>query len=119
MTESDTIKKKLTKSALLEALKQSLGVVAQACQTVDISRQTYYKWLKQDEEFAREVSDISEHAIDFVESQLFKQIQKESTSATIFYLKTKGKHRGYVETQEVSFAKKSDVPTWWTQDPPE
>ena len=34
------------------------------------------------------------------ESQLHKQILKGNTSATIFYLKTKGKNRGYVERHE-------------------
>lgn len=98
----------------MDALEKSLGVVAQACQTAGISRQTFYRWKEEDEEFRSEVGDISEIAIDFVESQLFKQIQTGSTGATIFYLKTKGKKRGYVETQEVAFAERSQVPSWFT-----
>jgi hypothetical protein len=38
--------------------------------------------------------------IDFAESQLHKQIKEGSTAATIFFLKTKGKQRGYVERIE-------------------
>jgi hypothetical protein len=34
------------------------------------------------------------------ESQLHKQMKDGSTSATIFYLKTKGRKRGYIERQE-------------------
>ena len=42
--------------------------------------------------------------MDYAESQLHKQIGEGSTSATIFYLKTKGKSRGYIERQEITGA---------------
>ena len=98
MDESRHIKKE----SLLKSLEQSLGVVTVACKKADIPRSTYYKWLKEDEVFAAEVRDIENIAIDFVESQLHKQILDNSTAATIFFLKTKGKKRGYVERQEIS-----------------
>jgi hypothetical protein len=40
-------------------------------------------------------------ALDFGESQLHSQIEKGNTSATIFFLKTKGKKRGYIERSEL------------------
>ena len=100
MNESRHIKKE----SLLKALEQSLGVVTVACKKADIPRSTYYKWLKEDEAFAMEVEDIDNVALDFAESQLHKQISENSTAATIFYLKTKGKKRGYVERQEITGA---------------
>ena len=90
------------KKAMLEALEQSLGVVTSACKKVGIGRTTFYDWMRSDEEFAKQVKDIEDIAIDFAESQLHKQIKEGNTSATIFYLKTKGKNRGYVERQEIS-----------------
>jgi len=98
MDESRHIKKE----SLLKSLEQSLGVVTVACREADIPRSTYYKWLKEDEVFAAEVSDIENVALDFAESKLHKQISDNNTSATIFYLKTKGKNRGYVERQEIT-----------------
>ena len=89
-----------TKKELLEALIQSLGIVTTACKKVGISRTTYYDYLK-DADFKKQVDDIAEVAVDFAESQLHKQIQTGNTTATIFYLKTKGKQRGYVERQEI------------------
>jgi len=35
---------------------------------------------------------------------LFENIRDGKTSETIFYLKTKGKNRGYVERQEITGA---------------
>ena len=89
------------KDAILQALEKSLGVVTTACQKVGIGRATFYRWCKEDKDFNAEVQAIQDVALDFAESMLFEQIQDGSTAATIFYLKTKGKRRGYVERQEL------------------
>jgi len=94
----------IKKESLLKSLEQSLGVVTVACKKADIPRSTYYKWLKDDEVFAKNVKEIENVALDFAESQLHKQISENSTAATIFYLKTKGKKRGYIERQEITGA---------------
>ena len=91
----------IKKEAILSALENSLGVVTVACKSVDIPRSTYYKWLKEDEKFSEQVKDIENIALDFGESQLHKQIGLGNTSATIFFLKTKGKKRGYIERSEL------------------
>jgi len=92
----------LKKERLLDALVKSLGIVSTACQNVGISRTTYYKYYNEDKEFKKQVDDISEVTIDFAESKLYELIDSGNTAATIFFLKTKGKKRGYVEKQEVS-----------------
>ena len=89
---------------MLQALEQSLGVVTVACKKAEIPRSTFYKWINEDEEFAKQVREIENIALDFAESQLHKQISENSTAATIFYLKTKGKKRGYIERQEITGA---------------
>lgn len=86
------------KARMLEALEQTLGVVTAACQQAGISRSQYYKYLKDDTEFREAAEAIQNITLDFVESQLFRQIREGNTHATIFYLKTKGKDRGYVES---------------------
>jgi len=99
----------IKKESMLKALEQSLGVVTVACRKANIPRSTFYKWVNEDIEFAKQVKDIENIALDFAESQLHKQISENSTSATIFYLKTKGKKRGYIERQEITGA--DGVPT--------
>ena len=54
MDESRHIKKE----SLLKALEQSLGVVTVACKKAGIPRSTFYKWMKEDEGFAKEVKEI-------------------------------------------------------------
>lgn len=98
MAQSRTEK---SKKALIEALEKSLGVVTTACKIVGVDRGTFYNYLKDDEDFAKDVLDIENVTLDFVESQLHKQIKENSTAATIFFLKTKGKKRGYIERQEI------------------
>tara|TARA_Y100001963_G_scaffold87633_1_gene121127 strand:+ start:183 stop:536 length:354 start_codon:yes stop_codon:yes gene_type:complete len=97
MDKSGHIKKK----AMLQALEVSLGIVTTACKQAGIPRSTYYKWLNEDKEFAKQVKDIENIALDFAESQLHNQMNEGNTSATIFYLKTKGKKRGYIEKSEL------------------
>jgi len=97
MTNND-----ITKKAMIDALEKSLGIVTSACKAVGISRETHYRWLREDEKYKSAVEDLSNVALDFAESQLHQQIKGGNPSSTIFYLKTKGKKRGYVERQEIA-----------------
>ncbi len=99
----------IKKESFLKALEKSLGVVTVACKKSDTPRSTYYKWLNEDEEFEKQVREIENVALDFAESKLHEQISDNSTAATIFYLKTKGKKRGYIERQEITGA--DGIPT--------
>ena len=55
-----------------------------------------------DHQINKLVDDLQNDALDFAESSLHSQIINGSVPATIFYLKTKGKKRGYVERQELT-----------------
>jgi cell division protein FtsI/penicillin-binding protein 2 len=91
---------KIRQNKLIEALEKSLGVVTTACKSLNMPRDTFYDWYNKDESFKKRVDDIENIALDFAESQLHKQIKEGEVSATIFYLKTKGKRRGYIERTE-------------------
>jgi hypothetical protein len=96
MTNSD-----INKKAMINALEKSLGIVTSACKAVGIARETHYRWMREDEEYSESVKSIEDIALDFAESQLHKQIRDGEVSSTIFFLKTKGKRRGYIERQEI------------------
>ena len=96
MTKTD-----INKKAMIAALEASLGIATTACKQVGIARNTHYEWLREDPAYKQAVEDIANITLDFAESQLHRQIKDGNPTATIFYLKTKGKSRGYIERQEV------------------
>ena len=81
--------------------------------TANISRTTYYKYYNSDEQFKEQVKSIGDEAIDFVESQLFELIKNGNIAATIFFLKTKGKKRGYSEKQEFDTDENLSIKVEW------
>jgi len=94
--------RKLTKEKkeiFLDKLEKSLGIISIACKQMSISRETYYNEIERDPEFAKQCEGVKDLTLDFVESKLLNLIKEGDTAATIFYLKTKGKHRGYVERE--------------------
>ncbi len=93
----------LKKRAMIKALQKSLGIVTIAAEQVGIDRDTHYRWYKLDSKYHAAVDDVQDIVLDFAESQLHQQIKDKDTAATIFYLKTKGKRRGYIEKQEIGF----------------
>ena len=97
------------KKSLLEALEKSLGIVTTACKSVGISRQTFYNYYNLDPEFKTKVDELETIALDFAESQLHKRMKEGSDTAIIFYLKCKGKNRGYIEKLELSSDKDSPL----------
>ena len=98
MSKKEHIKKKM----LIESLENSLGIVSTACTKVNISRSSFYKWYKEDGEFRKKVDEIDSVKLDFVESQLFKNIQNLKEKSIIFYLQHKGHKRGYIQKQNIN-----------------
>ncbi len=100
---------KARKKTVLAALKKHLGVVTPACEAAGVDRSTFYKWLKADPDFKEEYESLESVALDFAESQLLKNISNGHEASVIFYLKTKGKKRGYIERSEVASASVMEV----------
>lgn len=91
--------KKHRQARMIEALDKTLGNVTQAAELAGTTRKTHYEWMKE-EAYAEAVAGAREKALDFAESKLFKLIESQNVTAIIFYLKTQGKDRGYIERIE-------------------
>lgn len=100
--EVRAIKTAKDKERMIEALTKSLGIVTNAVKITGISRTTHYAWMEKDPEYRSRVEEATDAQIDFVEGNLIQRIQEGDTTATIFYLKTKGKKRGYTERMEIA-----------------
>ena len=90
------------KKAFLQHFKNGKGIVSYACEMTGITRETYRQWKLKDPKFKESCEEVAETTLDIVESKLLKKINEEDLTAIIFYLKTKGKHRGYVERVEIN-----------------
>jgi len=77
--------------------------------------------MAEDEKFKKAIDDEKEGLIDFAESKLFNLINEKNTVAIIFFLKTQGKHRGYIEQSDVGISGeiKLNVDRTITSDRPE
>ena len=73
----------IAKKQMLKALESSLGVVTTALKATGLSRTNYYKWLKEDEEFAQAVQDVELIAQDFVKSKFYECIKDKVPSVVI------------------------------------
>ncbi len=105
-------KKFLKKEMFVEALRKNLGNITKACKAININRQTYYNWKDADPQFQEKCDSVPEELLDMAEHALLTEIKspesKGHTTAYIFYLKTKGKSRGYTEKQELELVKPFD-----------
>lgn len=88
----------IAKKRMLEALEKSLGVVTTALKTTDLSRTNYYKWLKEDEEFAQKVNEIENISKDFVKSKYYECVKDKVPSVVIHAAKTQ---LGWNETNNI------------------
>lgn len=95
-------KTKRNKERLLEALEKHLGIVTPACKEANVARETFYLWMNNDDDFKKKVEEINEIQGDFVENQLFNKIKEGSERSILFYMKYKGKKRGYSDSIDVT-----------------
>ena len=97
----------LYKKKLLEALEKSLGIVTPACKEVGVSRETFYRYYREDEDFKKVVDDINEITLDFAENQLLSKIKEGSERSILFYMKYRGRKRGYTDSLDITSDGKS------------
>jgi len=90
------------KENFLKVFRTKAGIVTATCGAVGISRTQYYEWVREDKAFAAAIDDINEEMLDFAESKLQAAIATGASWAVCFFLKCKGKARGWVERQELT-----------------
>lgn len=79
--------------------KKGCNITA-TCTALGISRKTFYEWKEKKKKLAEGLEAAEEAIIDFAESKLVEHINNDDVQALIFFLRTKGKKRGYVEKSE-------------------
>lgn len=92
----------ITAEQVVAAIHGSKGFVTVVGKRLGCSARHVYNLLDKYATARDALADERESMRDFAEGMLYKRIEKGDTTAIIFYLKTQGKDRGYVERQEHS-----------------
>lgn len=109
------VKKRATDEEIAEALKATGGIYKAAAQWlwsnkfIRINRETIGRRVKKSETLQEAEEEAKEHMLDVAENGLLRAIAQGKLAAIIFYLKCKGKKRGYVERQEISAEVSAEV----------
>lgn len=100
-----------TNEEIADALRAAHGLLATTAQILTkvgggrkITRQGISKRISKSKDLQEVARQTSEALTDLAEQELYKLIKQGDKTAIIFYLKCKGKARGYVERQEVTGA---------------
>ena len=101
------------KKKFLKQLSENLGNVTETCKELKVGRRTYYNWKESDELFKEECDNVPEELLDLAEHSLLSEIKDNTTknhiTAVIFFLKTKGKKRGYSESMQLEVKPISEI----------
>jgi hypothetical protein len=77
------------------------GFVTKAAAKLGCTTQTIYNYRDKYKTVADAIFESREKRHDFVESRMMTRIKEGSDTMIIFYLKTQGRDRGYIERYQV------------------
>lgn len=95
-------KREQTALRIIKALTECKGMLTIAAPKAGVSYRTIERYVKDFPSVAAAMQEAKETMLDFAEAKLFTKINSGNMTAIIFYLKTQGKARGYVERQELT-----------------
>lgn len=97
----------ITDDMIIEALKATGGIKTAAVALIkkntgiSMDRTTINLRLKKNAKIQEAIAEAEESVLDLAQGSLVKAIKNGNITAIIFYLKTKGKDRGFVEKHEI------------------
>jgi len=101
---------KVTDEQIIQALRANHGFKSQACKSLEkqlnitFSASAMSQRIAKSQKIQDALNEMMVADLDFVENKLWTLINGGNTAAVLFYLKTKGKDRGYAERREITGA---------------
>lgn len=89
--------KKPSNATIVKMYSKKSCNVSATCAALNVSRQTFYDWKEKYPELKKALEEADDAILDWAETKLIEQVNDGNLTALIFFLKTKGKKRGYVE----------------------
>jgi len=93
---------RVTTKQCVEAIHNSGGFITPAAKQLNISQAALSKRIKKSKALQQALAETKEQYLDLAETQLIKAVRDREAWAICFYLKCKGKDRGYVEKRQIS-----------------
>lgn len=93
---------------LIKSLSEGASISA-ACKVQGIDRSTYYKWRKDDPDFAQRADDAIEDGTDLLEDIAFERASQTSDTLIQVLLKAR-RPRKYKDNQSVEITGNADAP---------
>ncbi len=90
--------KNYTKQEIKQAIEGSGGIVSAIAKKLGCEWHTAEKYVNKYRETKEALSGEFERTLDLAESKLIANIKEGRETSLIFFLKTRGKKRGYIET---------------------
>lgn len=85
--------------SLLEHSVMDGANITEACQVAGISRETYYKHLKEDEKFADKMADAEEYPSKVAKKNLIERIKRKDVETSKWWLERKKKDEFSTRTE--------------------
>lgn len=93
-----------------KALLKSNGLVTVAAKMLGVTHSAISHRIRKSERLQKVQDSIVEKKLDMAENVVDEHMKNKNLTASFFYLKTKGKHRGWVEKQQTELSGKLDAP---------
>lgn len=100
---------RLTEKAVAAKITEAKGNVAAVARAFGVSRQAVSQYIARHPKLQEATTTAREEMLDNAESKLYSEMMAGNTAALIFFLKTQGKRRGYIERGEVALINQKDV----------
>lgn len=101
-------KSKVSDKQIIEALKATHGFQSQACKllerqlNISFTTSAMSKRISASKEIKSALTEMLTADLDYAENKMWELIKNGNVAAVLFYLKTKGKERGYAERRELT-----------------
>lgn len=96
-THKKRVYARLSRNQVIGGIKGSAAIITEIASRLGCSRKCVYSWLDRDPGIKEAFEQEKESTLDLAEEKLIEQIKEGNLTAIIFFLKCRGKNRGYIE----------------------
>ena len=90
-----------TAARIIKAIEETNGLLTMAAKKAGVGSTTMFRYVHDYPSVKQAVLNAKEAMLDYAEGKLYNKIKAGDNTAIIFYLKTQGKARGYIERQDI------------------